>query len=55
MNPIIRSAERAAYILDVSPQAFESKQKEGSIITAKLLKVKIRKPMNFILILLRII
>lgn len=28
MNPIIRSAERAAYILDVSPQAFEKRDSE---------------------------
>lgn len=28
MNPIIRSAERAAYILDVSPQAFEKRDLE---------------------------
>lgn len=47
MNPIIRSAERAAYILDVSPQAFREQAKRGINNYSKVVKGKEKKTYEF--------
>ena len=47
MNPIIRSAERAAYILDVSPQAFREQAKRGLNNYSKVVKGKNKKTYEF--------
>ena len=49
MNPIIRSAERAAYILDVSPQAFREQAKRGLNNYSKVVKGKNKKTYEFYL------
>lgn len=47
MNPIIRSAERAAYILDVSPQAFREQAKRGVNNYSKVVKGKNKRTYEF--------
>lgn len=47
MNPIIRSAERAAYILGVSPQAFREQAKRGFNNYSKVVKGKNKRTCEF--------
>lgn len=47
MDPIIRSAERAAYILNVSPQAFREQAKRGINNYSKVVKGKEKKTYEF--------
>lgn len=47
MNPIIRSSERAAYILSISPQAFREQAKRGLNNYSKVVRGKSKKTYEF--------
>ena len=47
MNPIIRSSERAAYILRISPQAFREQAKRGLNNYSKVVRGKAKKTYEF--------
>lgn len=47
MNPIIRSSERAAYILSISPQSFGEQAESGLNNYSKVVRGKSKKTYEF--------